>query len=314
MNQKIFEQLPYIQSNNAQDLYYDLLNLILKGDLVSPVLDEKSVGSFFGSKERPTRELRYVTFILTNPRNRWMNVSTFCENKILPRALFTTLSDEISLDAIAFYDSGSKKFSEDQKVFSTSYGYRARHYDNVNQIQDVIQQLRKDPSSRRAVIHIHAVGDGDKKYSPCIDSLHFFIRNQALECHTIWRSENVFRLLPTNIFEFTMLQELIASELELPLGPYAHTVSSLHYYLDDELNLIQTIKELAEAPLPSTMDPMPFYSLEELERLKALEQKLRLTDCCLEEMEEFINFPTYWKEIASKIADTIQNKKTRIQD
>jgi thymidylate synthase len=83
-------------------------------------------------------------------------------------------------------------------------------------------------------------------------------------------------LLPMNIFEFTMLQELIASELEIPVGQYVHTVTSLHYYLEDEFKFHQTLDALLFQEAPEAMNSMPFHSLLQIELLRQFERVLRL--------------------------------------
>lgn len=251
-------------------------------------------------RDRPTKELRYVTLVLENPRARLVNAPHSLLEDIIPRTLLCTLSDEIDLQAIGFYNPRAFEFSDDGKTVPSNYGYRVRHLNNVDQIQEVISQLKQDPNSRRAVIHIHAVGDSDIKYTPCINSLHFLIRNGILECQSFWRSENALTLLPVNIFEFTMLQELIASELEIPAGRYVHTVTSLHYYLDEEQKLHRALEALATRTPPEPMDPMPFRSLREVEILRDFEKDVRCQQS--DGSEKFLELSDYWQNIAGVVA------------
>ncbi|SRR5581483_3790994 len=297
----------HLVCDSAHDLFFQVLQAFSESEVVSSVRNSKSVGSFWGMVDRPTKELRYVTFVLENPRDRLINASYFLIEDIIPRTLLCTLSDEIDLQAIGFYNSRAFEFSDDGRTVSSNYGYRVRHLGNVDQIQEVIRQLQQDPNSRRAVIHIHAVGDSDIKYSPCIDSLHFLIRNGALECQSLWRSENAVTLLPINIFEFTMLQELIASELEIPVGRYVHTVTSLHYYLDEEKRLHRTLEELAMKPRPEPMGCMPYKSLREIELLRGFEKIAR---CHLDAgSDKFLELSDYWKNIADVITCAVVKKE-----
>lgn len=255
---------------------------------------------------RPTKELRYATLILENPRDRILSSSFFSLEDVVPRALLCTLTDTIDLQAIGFYNPKACEFSDDGKTIASNYGSRIRRSNGRNQIEEVISLLKKDKNSRRAVIHIHAVGDSDIKYAPCIDSIHFFIRNNVLECHTNWRSENALSLLPTNFFEFTMLQELIASELEVDIGRYVHTVSSLHYYLEDERRLCCAIDELSHSPKAIPMGKMPLHSLEQVELLKDFEKAVRLQS--VDGRERFADLSTYWQEIARIMIQAIKDR------
>lgn len=257
-------------------------------------------------RDRPTKELRYVTLILEDSRNRLVNSPYLRLEDIIPRTLLCTLSDEIDLPAIGFYNHRAFEFSDDGKTVPSNYGNRIRHLNDVDQINEVINQLKQDPSSRRAVIHIHAVGDADIKYTPCINSLHFLIRNGVLECQSFWRSENALTLLPINIFEFTMLQELIASELEIPVGRYVHTVTSLHYYLDEEHKLHQILGSLLSKQPSSPMDRMTSHSLEQIEVLRRFERKLRLQQSSGK--KEYLELSDYWKNIADALARAIVKK------
>ena len=295
-----------IVCNSVHELFIHVLQAFEWGEEVSPVLDPKSVGSFWGTKKRPTKELRYMTLVLENPRSRCVNAPTFLLEEIVPRTLLCTLSDEIDLTSISFYNPRAIDFSDDGKKVDSNYGYRMHHLNNTNQIEGVITQLKKDPSSRKAVIHIHAIGDSEKRYNPCIDSLHFLIRNGCLECQTFWRSENGLTLLPTNIFEFTMLHELIASELKIPIGRYVHSVTSLHYYLEDEHKRHQILEILLSRQIPDPMSEMPFDSLQEIRVLRDFEKKLRLR---LESgKEEWALLSDYWKKIAEVISSAIARK------
>ena len=296
----------HLLCSSAQELYHRVLEAVIDGEEVSSVMDPRSIGSFWGTRERPTSELRYVTLVLENPRDRIVHAPTFHLEEAVPRAVLCTLSDAIDLETVGFYNPKAINFSEDKKTVLSNYGYRMRHLNNINQIDEVIAQLKKDPNSRRAVIHVHAVGDSEIKYAPCIDSLHFLIRNGVLECQSFWRSENALTLLPMNIFEFTLLQELIASELDIPLGRYVHSVSSLHYYLDDEAKLHQTLESLQSHEIPDPMDPMTPYSLSEIEILRAFERKLRLK--LGDGKEEFSEMSNYWQNMARVIAYAIEKK------
>lgn len=296
-----------IVCSTAHELFIQVLQAFCDSEEVSSVQDPNSVGSLWGTKERPTKELRYVTLVLENPRERFVNGSSFLLEDVIPRTLLCTLSDEIDLPSISFYNPKAVHFSDDGKTVDSNYGYRIRHLGLRNQIEDVIAQLKKDPCSRRAVIHVHAVGDAEKKYTPCINSLHFLIRNGALECQSFWRSENALTLLPTNIFEFTMLQELIASELEISVGCYVHSVTSLHYHLEDEEKLHRVLELLLSKEIPKPMNAMTFHSLKEIETLRSFEKKLRLQQS--EGSEDFFELSDYWKNIGGVIAYAIAKKR-----
>ena len=297
-----------IVADSAQQLYYDVLEAIQYGEEVASVSDMRSVGSAWGTRDRPTKELRHVSLVLTNPKNRLISAPFVIMEKIIPRAVLMTLSDEKDVDVLAFYDPRAREFSDDGKSVLTNYGYRIRNFDEVDQIKLVIDQLKKDRNTRRAVIHIHSVHDAERRYDPCIDSLHFLIRNERLECYSYWRSENALALLPMNLFEFTLLQELIASELEIPVGAYVQTVTSLHYYLEDEQKLKNTLESETRHASPSPMEPMPHHSLCQVDLIREYESKWRLNPSSAGQYSEKEELSSYWKPMADVIADWIAKK------
>lgn len=304
---QILEQSLFLVSDSAQQLYLDTLKAIqYYGEDVSSVCEANSVGSGWGMRDRPTKELRHVSLVLKNPRNRLFTAPGGRFESMVSRALLATLSDEIEIDALSFYDARAKEFSDDGKQVPTNYGNRIRHFENINQIEQVIDQFRRDRNTRRAVIHIHTASDADSKYDPCIDSLHFLIRNEQLECHSHWRSENALTLLPVNIFEFTLLQELIASELNVGLGPYVHTVTSLHYYLDDEQRLEKVVEAHTGCAFP--MDPMPAYSTNQVDLIREYEKKWRLDPGSIGQDDAGEQLSEYWQGLANVIAYTIARK------
>lgn len=295
-----------IISDSSQQLCLEVLHALKNGEEVGSVRDPNSVGSRWGMKDRPTKELRYVTLVLENPRDRILSTSFFSLKDVVPRALLCTLTDTIDLETIGFYNPKVREFSDDGKTITSNYGSRIRRLHGINQIDEIVRLLKKDKNSRRAVIHVHNIGDSEIKYAPCIDSIHFLIRNDLLECHSFWRSENALTLLPTNIFEFTMLQELIATQLDVDVGRYVHTVSSLHYYLEDEDRLLRTIHELSHSSPATPMGRMPEDSLEQLDILKIFEKTIRCK--CGDGKKEFSDLSAYWQEIAKIMVRAIRDR------
>ncbi|PWU15949.1 MAG: hypothetical protein C5B45_01585 [Chlamydiae bacterium] len=297
----------HISCESAHELYTKVLQSVTNGESTPSVKDPKSIGSGWGTRERLTRELRYITLILKNPQNRLINSPFFLLEDVISRTVLATLSDVSDVQTMTFYNPRAPEFSDDGKTIPSNYGYRIRHLNYRNQIDDIIDLLQQDPYSRRAVIHVHAPGDSEKRYTPCIDSLHFLIRNGSLECHSLWRSGNALMLLPINIFEFTMLQELIASELKIPMGQYVHTVTSLHYYLEDQSRFDLALHTTLSQEAPEAMRSMPFHSLKQIELLRKFEKALRLN--LSDGIDEFAKLSDYWQNLAAVIAYMIAKKR-----
>jgi len=105
----------------------------------------------------------------------------------------------------------------------------------IDQVKWVIKQLEKDSYSRQAVISIwdpaeECTVEQTKDY-PCNDWLHFMIRNDKLDCEVVVRSNDVvWGYSAINVYEWTVLQEIIAGALGIEVGKYYHYTSSMHIY------------------------------------------------------------------------------------
>jgi thymidylate synthase len=133
--------------------------------------------------------------------------------------------------SIATWNKNLLNFSDDGERFSGAYGPKF-----VEQLSYVIHTLTKDPDSRQAIINIWRERPGPSKDIPCTLSFQFFIRDHMVEMITTMRSNDVFLGLPYDLFNFTMIQNLVANMLEFStgvqygLGQYVHQVGSLHVY------------------------------------------------------------------------------------
>lgn len=151
------------------------------------------------------------------------------------------LSANDSTEWISRYSAFWRNISDDGTTANSAYGARifkphARIAESVDPIwtqwQYVINELRDDPDSRRAVIHIRSPQDSilAKKDVPCTLALQFFIRDGALHQVASMRSSDLVLGIAYDIPAFTMFQELMALELGVPTGTYTHISNSLHIY------------------------------------------------------------------------------------
>lgn len=176
-----------------------------------------------------TKELLHKTFCLTNPSSR---LAYFPGRKFnLPFAITEALmlfSSTKQVKYLGYFNQNIKQFSDDGKEMFGAYG--ARIAGNLNML---VEKLRRTPDTRQAVLNIYKASDGlytVTKDIPCTMNLHFMIRNGKLDLHTYMRSNDVIWGTPYDVFMFTFLQEVIANTLEIEVGNYYHTASSMHVY------------------------------------------------------------------------------------
>lgn len=133
------------------------------------------------------------------------------------------------------------EFSDDEVVFNAPYGYRLRSRFNdsnncdLDQIEEVIKILSKDPNSRQAVCQIWDTEDLNKttKDKACNMSIVFRIRNGRLDMTVYNRSNDmVWGAYGANVVQFSMIQEYVAARLSIRMGTYTQVSNSFHVYLD----------------------------------------------------------------------------------
>ncbi len=126
------------------------------------------------------------------------------------------------------------------------YTYHARY---ASQYQFIIDELRRNPWSRRAVMDIRSPEDMGSDDPACWQHAQYFVRDGALHCKILFRSNDACKASYMNAFALILLQKKIADALELPVGTYTHRANSFHCYARDFdlLNAyIQRIKSGAE--------------------------------------------------------------------
>jgi len=118
----------------------------------------------------------------------------------------------------------------------------------VDQISEVIEEIKRNPDSRRLVVSAWNVGDLPKmKLPPCHVLFQFYVANGELSCQLYQRSADVFLGLPFNIASYSLLTMMIAQVCGLKPGEFIHTIGDAHIYL----NHIDQVKlQLTREPRP----------------------------------------------------------------
>lgn len=180
------------------------------------------------------RELVNFSFKLTNPRKRMITLPM--RRMSLPYAFgewLWYLTGSNDMETMAYYGSNMKNFSDDGVTLNSAYGYRifGKHkMTPFDQWQFVVDKLREDKDSRQAIIHLHTPNNQPTKDEVCTLTLQFMIRNEKLDMIVNMRSNDLVWGLTYDLFNFTMIQELIANELDVEVGNYYHNAGSMHIY------------------------------------------------------------------------------------
>lgn len=131
------------------------------------------------------------------------------------------------------------------------YGHQWRSWtvpdgQSIDQIDQVIQQIRQTPDSRRMIVSAWNVGDLDRmKLAPCHVLFQFYVADGRLSCQLYQRSADIFLGVPFNIASYSLLTLMIAQCCGLKPGEFIHTFGDAHLYLN---HLEQTRLQLERKP------------------------------------------------------------------
>ena len=119
----------------------------------------------------------------------------------------------------------------------------------IDQIQDVIDQIRRTPDSRRLIVCAWNVADVPKmKLPPCHLLFQFYVRNGELSCQLYQRSADIFLGVPFNIASYALLTLMIAQVCKLKPGEFIHSFGDLHLYAN---HIEQAKLQLSREPRPT---------------------------------------------------------------
>ncbi|HEX7861664.1 MAG TPA: thymidylate synthase [Verrucomicrobiae bacterium] len=102
---------------------------------------------------------------------------------------------------------------------------------SINQIDNVIAQIKKNPDSRRLIVSAWNVGEIESMaLPPCHTMFQFFVQDGELSCQLYQRSADLFLGVPFNIASYALLTLMVAQVCELKPGTFVHTFGDLHLY------------------------------------------------------------------------------------
>jgi thymidylate synthase len=135
------------------------------------------------------------------------------------------------------------------------YGKQWRFWENkegkiIDQISQIIDQIKNNPNSRRILVSAWNPGEIDKMaLPPCHYAFQFYIADNKLSCMFQMRSVDSFLGLPFNIASYSLLTHLIADQCDLELGDLIFTGGDCHIYLN-HLEQVKTLLSREPLPLP----------------------------------------------------------------
>ena len=118
----------------------------------------------------------------------------------------------------------------------------------IDQISELIQQIKKTPDSRRLIVSAWNVGDLSKMaLMPCHNMFQFYVADGKLSCQLYQRSADVFLGVPFNIASYALLTMMIAQVCDLEYGDFVHSFGDVHLYNN---HMEQANLQLSRKPFP----------------------------------------------------------------
>ncbi len=133
------------------------------------------------------------------------------------------------------------------------YGYQWRSWpapngEHIDQITKIIDEIKRNPDSRRLLVSAWNVADIDRMaLAPCHALFQFYVAEGRLSCQMYQRSADVFLGVPFNIASFALLTMMAAQVCGLRAGDFIHTLGDAHLYVN---HLDQAREQLMRAPRP----------------------------------------------------------------
>lgn len=131
------------------------------------------------------------------------------------------------------------------------YGYQWRSWPtpdgrHIDQISNVINQIKNNPDSRRIIVSAWNVGEIEEMaLPPCHAFFQFYVAEGKLSCQLYQRSADVFLGVPFNIASYAILTHMVAQVCDLEVGDFVHTLGDAHLYSN---HMEQTHLQLSRTP------------------------------------------------------------------
>jgi thymidylate synthase len=143
------------------------------------------------------------------------------------------------------------EWADAQGELGPIYGYQWRSWPapdgrHIDQVSEVLRQIRANPDSRRLIVSAWNVADIPRMaLAPCHAMFQFYVADGKLSCQMYQRSADMFLGVPFNIASYALLSMMVAQVTGLAPGEFVHTLGDAHLYLN---HLEQADEQLSRAP------------------------------------------------------------------
>ena len=167
------------------------------------------------------------------------------------------------------------EWADEEGNLGPVYGYQWRSWPtpgggSIDQISQVIEQLRNNPDSRRIIVSAWNVGEIENMaLPPCHAFFQFYVADGRLSCQLYQRSADIFLGVPFNIASYALLTLMMAQVTGLQVGDFVHTFGDAHLYLNHleqtDLQLSRTPRQLPTMQLNPDINDLFAFSFDDFE-------------------------------------------------
>jgi thymidylate synthase len=150
---------------------------------------------------------------------------------------------------VTIWDEWADEFGELGPIYGSQWrAWQTSDGRVIDQISQVVDQIKRNPDSRRLIVTAWNPGEVDKMaLPPCHALFQFYVANGRLSCQLYQRSADVFLGVPFNIASYTLLTMMVARVCGLGLGDFVHTLGDAHLYNN---HLDKARLQLTRTPYP----------------------------------------------------------------
>lgn len=245
--------------------YLDLVKLVMEEGIRKPSRTGIDTISYFGAFYKVDLSKGFP--LLTTKKMMW--------NSLLHEVLWY-LSGENHIRNLRKHTKIWDAWADEDGNLETAYGYYWRHFPSaqkdkqgnwrvteVDQIKYVIDTLKKDPYSRRLIVTAWEPGNAiHSKLPPCHYTYAFNVNDGRLNCHLTQRSGDIALGIPFNLAAYALLTQIIAREVNLLPGHFAHTIVDAHIYVADKGSPMEKYDHLEGLKEQLKREPLALPRLE----------------------------------------------------
>lgn len=245
--------------------YHDLVKLVMDKGIRKPSRTGVDTISYFGAFYKVDLSKGFP--LLTTKKMYW--------NSLLREVLWY-LSGENHIRNLRAHTKIWDAWADENGNLDTAYGYYWRHFPSaqkngngewvvreVDQIKYVVDEIKRNPGSRRLVVSAWEPGNATtSKLPPCHYSFVFNVLNGKLNCHLTQRSGDIAIGIPFNLAAYSILTQIIAMETDLELGEFAHTIIDAHIYVADKGSELEKFDHMEGLKEQLKREPLPLPVLK----------------------------------------------------